>query len=296
MLPADLQRRQAAVASAADQQLQQALAAERRQFEAERRQLDRQLAEQQALLAEREAELLRVEQERRRQQELEEARRQRDRIEMERQQEEERLRQQQRLRQREREDAQLWLQQGQLQQQQQQQPLRPDGLQFLEPRQLPRQLDLPVLQLSPAASGASYSGQPQQRRSVSAALAAVAGSPSLADHSGGLSMAAAAAPAASYVSSRHVSPSAAAPRPLPRANGSLAPRPGLGSSLRVAATGLGAGLAQPPQPARAAGAAGGVDEDPLARARRQVLAAKSYLRQISAQADMHGRPPASGPA
>lgn len=295
MLPADLQRRQAAVASAADHQLQQALAAERRQFEEERRRLDRQLAEQQALLAEREAELQRVEEERRRQQQLEEEerRRQQRRIEQERQREEDRRQQQLREQQQEREGAQLW-------RQQQQQPLRSDGLQLAEPRQLPRQLDLPVLQLSPAASGAGYNGQPQQRRSVSAALAAVAGSPSLADYSGGLSLAAAAAPAASYATSRHASPPVSAPLPPPRANG-FAPRPGLGSSLRAAATSLGAGSTQlprsaVPRPAAAGGAAAGSEEDPLARARRQVLAAKSYLRQISAQADMQDRPPPGGAA
>ncbi|PRW33759.1 hypothetical protein C2E21_7472 [Chlorella sorokiniana] len=59
MLPAELQRRQAAVA---DAQLQAVPAAERQQFEAERQRLDRQLAEQQRLLAEREAELRRMQQ------------------------------------------------------------------------------------------------------------------------------------------------------------------------------------------------------------------------------------------
>jgi hypothetical protein len=101
---------------------------------------------------------------------------------------------------------------------------------------------------------------------------------------------AAAAPAVSYASFYQSNPPTQAAQ-VPRATGG--PLPAAAASSRTAplraAVGGPLGAASEPQaalmqPALAAAACSG--EDPLARARRQVLAAKSYLRQV---AEMGGR-------
>ena len=314
MLPADLQRRQAAVVGAADQRVQEALAAERSQFGEERRRLDRQLAEQQAALAQREAELTqlrhaeeqrqREQQEQRRRAQQEEQQHQRWQLQeeqrrREQQQDEERLRwqqqQQQAGQQRWQDDVATahsprmrssWQQQAQhyvVPQLEPQPQAFPGGPRAEQGRVPPRRLgssgslDLPVLRLSPSPSSVPLGPAPQ-RRSVSQALAAE-GSPLLG--SGRTS---------SYGGSRLApSPAAASQLPAARATASFAPAAGSRRTapLRAAVGSLGSGAlgAAPPGlvplPSVAASTDGG-GEDPLARARRQVLAAKSYLSQVAA--------------
>ena len=242
MLPAELQRRQAAVA---DAQLQAALAAERQQFAAERQRLDRQLADQQRALQEREAELQRLqleEEERRRQREQEERQRRRDVL-------------------------------GAVAA-----AAAPSvGIQSLRGNS----------HASPAAGGSLAPlpavGYPGQRRSVGAALAAAGALPpaglGLASSSASPQLYAQAAavppgPAASHATSYRSTPPEAAQLPLPRTNGRRVPAAAPAPPPVAAAV-------PPPPPAVAVAAAGPSGEDPLARARRQVLAAKSYLRQVA---------------
>ncbi|KAL4858126.1 hypothetical protein ACK3TF_001623 [Chlorella vulgaris] len=271
MLPANLQRRQEA--AAAEQQLQQ-LAEERQQFEQEQRRLDRQLEQQQQLLREREDELLllqRAEQARQQQQQqhqqhqLEEARQERQAFEA----------QQLQRRQLEADAAAA---------------ARPPAvashgyssrLPLMQPMQQPDQL--PAMQLPTLGTGLSQGSfsslllpgrlaaaapAPAQRRSVSAALAAVSSSGSLL-----------AAPQGHQHGSSYDSSRLGAELPLPTNAGMTLPA--------VSGTGQAAagGQQRPGSGGRAGECAG---EDPLARARRQVLAAKQYLRSVAEMGDGTG--------
>ena len=270
MLPAELQRRQAAVA---DAQLQAVRAAERQQFEAERRRLDAQLAEQQRLLAEREAELQRL-------QRAEDE--QRRRLQEEAEEEARRRRRQQQL-------------------QAEEERRRHEAATQAGAAAAATSHSAAYHSLLGPSGAASQAASYGQRRSVGAALAAVgaqpppAGSPAAARYSVAPA-APAAAPTASYASShRGTAAGAADVAPLQlsgRSNGRLQV-PGMGASgssspalrpvLGSFAAAPPAGTTAPaPAPAGAAAAAAAAGEDPLARARRQVLAAKDYLRQVAA--------------
>lgn len=284
MLPAELQRRQEAVA---DQQLQQALAAERQQFERERQRLDQQLAEQQQLLQDREAELQRMQraEEKQRRQEQE----QRQEWDWQRRQQQEVAEQQ---RQRE-----LAEQQRRLHELEAASAYRSAGLPASTSSLAPPELDVPAalpLPLFGASLAGGSLGQGSssslllagtlaaappapantQRRSVSAALAAVSNSNSQAQSRAAQEAVSGGLQPSSY---HNVSSESALPLPPPRTNGLMPSSGGAGKTLPLRAV---MGGVQQAVPARTAPQDAG-SEDPLARARRQVLAAKQYLRSVA---------------